>query len=146
MNLSKKTTRLILSVTAGIGLLTAIYLSIAKLANSREMCIEGFGDCWSVNNSIYSELFGIPIALFGAGAYIAVLVLLFLETRTRFWMVNGPLVLFGITLLGVLLSGYLTYLEIAVINAVCPFCVISALVMVLLFFFNVGRLVKDSNE
>jgi uncharacterized membrane protein len=144
MNLSNKINRLILSVTAAIGLFTAIYLTIAKLANSQEMCIEGFGDCWTVNNSIYSELFGIPIALFGAGAYLSVLLLLWLETRNSFWKSNGPLLLFGITLLGVLLSGYLTYIEIAVIEAICPFCVLSAIAMVLLFIFNVGRLVKVS--
>jgi uncharacterized membrane protein len=144
MNFSNKINRLILSVTAGIGLLTAIYLTIAKLANSQEMCIEGFGDCWTVNNSIYSELFGIPIALFGAGAFLSVLILLWLETRDLFWKTNGPLMLFGITLLGVLLSGYLTYIEIAVIRAICPFCVLSAIAMVLLFIFNVGRLVKVS--
>jgi uncharacterized membrane protein len=145
MNFSNKIYRLILSVTAGVGLITAIYLTIAKLAKSQEMCIEGFGDCWTVNNSIYSELFGIPIALFGAGAYLSVLVLLWLETRNPFWKSNGPLLLFGITLSGVLLSGYLTYIEVAVINAICPFCVLSAIAMVLLFIFNVGRLVKVSD-
>jgi uncharacterized membrane protein len=145
MNLSNKVNRLILSITAAIGLFTAIYLTIAKLANSQEMCIEGFGDCWTVNNSIYSELFGIPIALFGAGAYVSILVLLWLETRNSFWKSNSPLLLFGITLLGVLLSGYLTYIEIAVIEAICPFCVLSAIAMVLLFIFNVGRLVKVSD-
>jgi uncharacterized membrane protein len=145
MNFSEKTNIKILTVTASVGLLTAIYLTIAKLANSQDMCIQGFGDCWTVNNSIYSEFFGIPIALFGAAAFLSILILLWLETRNQFWKTNGRLLLFGITLLGVLLSGYLTYIEIAVIEAICPFCVISAIAMVLLFIFNVGRLVKVSD-
>jgi uncharacterized membrane protein len=145
MNLSNKTSRLILAGTAGVGLFTAIYLTIAKLANSQEMCLEGFGDCWTVNNSMYSEFLGIPIALFGAGAYASILALLWMETQHKFWMTNGPLLLFGITLMGVLLSGYLTYIEIAVIEAICPFCVVSAVAMVILFFLNIGRLVKVSD-
>jgi uncharacterized membrane protein len=51
------------------------------------MCIEGFGDCWTVNNSIYSEFLGIPIALFGVGAYLSILVLLWMEDPNQFWMV-----------------------------------------------------------
>ena len=142
MNLSNKTNRLILAVTSGIGLITAIYLTIAKLAKSQEMCLEGFGDCWTVNNSVYSEFLGIPIAIFGAGAFLTILVLLWLENRNQFWMVNSPLLMFGVTLIGVLLSAYLTYIEVAVIQAICPFCVISAIAMVILFIFNVSRLVK----
>jgi uncharacterized membrane protein len=145
MNLSNKSSRLILMVTSGIGLLTAIYLTIAKLAKSQEMCLEGFGDCWTVNNSIYSEFLGIPIALFGAGAFLSILVLLWIENRNQFWKSNAPLLIFGVTLLGVLLSAYLTYIEVAVIQAICPFCVISAIAMVILFIINVSRLVKVSD-
>jgi uncharacterized membrane protein len=142
MNLSGKTGRYLLAGIAGIGFITSIYLTIAKLANSQEMCLENFGDCWTVNNSIYSEFLGIPIAIFGAGAYLSILVLLWMETRNEFWVFNGPLLLFGITLMGVLIHGYLTYIEVAVIDAICPFCVLSAVTMVLLFSLNIGRLVK----
>jgi uncharacterized membrane protein len=88
------------------------------------MCLEGIGDCWTVNNSMYSEFLGIPVALFGAAAYLSILGLLWLEVRNSFWSSNSPLMLFGITLFGVLISGYLTYIEVAVIHAVCPFCVV----------------------
>jgi uncharacterized membrane protein len=47
---------------------------------------------------------------------------------------------FGLTIVGVLFSAYLTYLEIAVIRAICPFCVLSAIVMLLLFAYNLTRL------
>jgi uncharacterized membrane protein len=145
MTLTEKTNRLILSGTSGVGLLTAVYLTMAKLTNSREMCLEGIGDCWTVNNSMYSEFLGIPVALFGAAAYLSILGLLWLEGRNSFWSSNSPLMLFGITLFGVLISGYLTYIEVAVIHAVCPFCVLSAIAMVILFVINTIRLVKVSN-
>jgi uncharacterized membrane protein len=37
------------------------------------------------------------------------------------------------TLIGVMYSAYLTYLELFVINEICPWCVASALVMTALF-------------
>ena len=51
---------------------------------------------------------------------------------------GGPLLtlipfLFGITLFGFLYSLYLTYIELFVIFAICPFCVVSAIVMSVMF-------------
>jgi uncharacterized membrane protein len=52
-----------------------------------------------------------------------------------------PLAVFGISLIGVLYSAYLTYLELFVILAVCKWCVASAVIMVVFFLlslFEVG--------
>lgn len=43
------------------------------------------------------------------------------------------LALFGMSLVGVLFSLYLTYLEVFVIEAVCAWCLTSALLMTLMF-------------
>jgi len=120
-------------VTAMIGLAVSIYLYIIKISNDKSLCIQGVGDCWSVNNSPYSEMYGIPIALLGALAYISIIGVLIFERKFPIFSQNSPYLLFGITLTGILYSIYLTYLEIAVIKAICPFCVISALAMVVLF-------------
>lgn len=133
-------------IAALIGLLDSIYLTIAKLLNSKAMCIEGLGDCWSVNNSPYSEIAGIPIAIFGALTYLAILALLFLENRSEFWQSNASTAIFGITLVGVLYSAYLTYIEIAVLRAICPFCVVSAILMTILFIGSVLRLFQFQVE
>ena len=49
----------------------------------------------------------------------------------RDWPIGetAPLLIFGLSLIGVLYSAYLTYLELFVIHAVCPWCVVSALIM-----------------
>jgi len=133
-------------MTAFIGLVTSIYLTVMKFTNNQGMCLEGLGDCWSVNNSIYSEFIGIPIALFGVGAYLSIISLLWVETRSVFWENNAPMLLFGVTLAGVIISGYLTYVEVAILEAICPFCVVSALAMVILFLVNTSRLVNTSDE
>ncbi len=53
------------------------------------------------------------------------------------------MLLFGITLVGVLYSAYLTYVELAILHAVCPYCVVSAIVMVILFVAMLIRLKED---
>jgi uncharacterized membrane protein len=146
MSAQNRITRWLAAGTAIIGLLTAIYLTIAKITGSREMCLEGIGDCWSVNNSIYSEFLGIPVAIFGAGAYLSILVIMWLETKNAFWKTNAIYFLFAITLMGLLFSAYLTYVEVAILNAICPFCVVSAIAMVVLFAIVVNRLIKSQAE
>lgn len=128
---------------AGIGLLDSLYLTWVKLAHAQVYC-GGSSQCDTVNNSPYAEVAGIPVALLGMGAYLAVIVLLYLESRSGFWRENAKLIVFGISLAGVLYSAYLTYLEIAVIHAICPYCVVSAVVMLLLFGLSIIRLVVQA--
>lgn len=139
------TLRLVSLVVAGIGLIDAIYLTWVKLAHTQVFC-GGYGGCETVASSPYAEIGGIPIALFGAGAYLVILVLLSLEGNSVFWKENSPLLIFGITLAGVLYSAYLTYLEIAVIHAICPYCVVSAVAMLTLFILGLLRLVQNMAE
>jgi uncharacterized membrane protein len=128
-------------IVAGIGLLDALYLSYVKIINSQVYC--GTSEqCDIVNNSSYSEIGGIPIAYLGLGAYLVILALLLLERRSPFWKENSPLALFGISLAGVIYSAYLTYIEIAVLHAICPYCVVSAIAMLFLFIIAIFRLVQ----
>ena len=128
---------------AVVGLFDAIYLSWIKLAHQTAIC-STIGDCETVNNSIYSELGGIPIALLGAGMYWIILSLLLLENRFKFLQVHGQEILFGLTFLGVLFSAWLTYVEIAILKAICPFCVISAFAMLVLLVLTIMRLFEPN--
>ncbi len=122
-----------------IGLLDSIYLSWIKLSGTTALC-GGVGDCESVNNSIYSEINGIPIAFLGAGAYLLILGILLVESQlgaNADWPVMS---MFGLSLIGVLYSIYLTYIEIAVLRAICPYCVVSAIVITLLLAISIVRL------
>ena len=132
-------------LAGGIGLLDALYLSWSKLAHQQVIC-GTYKGCETVNSSPYAEISGIPIALLGVGAYIAILVVLYLESRNSFWQVNGPLAIFVISLAGTLFSAYLTYLEVAVIHAVCFYCVVSAIAMTVVFAVTILRLVNPQAE
>ncbi len=121
-------------------------VGLADVTHQEARCIAGLGDCFTVQTSRYAAMFGIPVAVFGAGAYLVIIALLLMESRKGFWEDNAGLGVFGVTLLGVLFSGYLTYLEIAVIHAICPFCVLSAVAMLILFVVSIVRLAMPERE
>ncbi|HLE73407.1 MAG TPA: vitamin K epoxide reductase family protein [Anaerolineales bacterium] len=124
-----------------IGLVDSIYLTYVKLVSSG-LCVAGEG-CEIVNSSIYSQINGIPVAALGAVAYASMLVVLLLEDRVNFIEFNSPLIVFGMSLFGVLYSAYLTYLEIYVIRAICPFCVLSAVVLSIMLVLSGVRLQRS---
>ncbi len=123
---------------AVLGLLDSIYLVWVKYTGTYALC-GPLGNCESVNSSQYSEIFGIPISLLGAGAFAIMIVLLLLENRGQIWSEFSSMVVFGMSLIGVLYSIYLTYIEVAVLKAICPYCVISALILVILLLLSGKR-------
>ncbi|MBI5934031.1 MAG: vitamin K epoxide reductase family protein [Chloroflexi bacterium] len=126
-----------------IGILVSIYMTVYKITNLTVMC-GGSGDCEVVNASKYSEVFGgFPVAGVGVIGYLTILGLHLLEMRGKLSRENATLGLFGITLIGFLFTAYLVYIEIAVIKALCPFCVTSQVVMTLIFIVSVIRLIKS---
>jgi uncharacterized membrane protein len=84
-----------------------------------------------VQSSPYAKLGGVPVAIVGLAGYLAVLASLALPDRalTAF-----------LALVGAGFSAYLTYLELAVIDAVCQWCVASAVIMTALALASVARL------
>lgn len=122
-----------------LGLVVASYLVYIKYNPTSSLCT-GVGGCASVNTSTYSELMGFPVAAYGAAAFIFLVSVLLLETCLGLLRQWGPLLVFGVSLAGTLYSAYLTYIEIAVIDAVCPYCVTSAVVMTLIFLASIFRL------
>lgn len=132
-------------ILAILGLLDSIYLTWVKFSGKYALC-GPIGNCESVNTSQYSEVFGIPIALLGAGAYLVVIILLLVEGRSSFWAEYSPIFVFGMSLIGVIYSIYLTYIEVAILNAICPYCVISAIILVLLLILSSIRLMRSLEE
>jgi uncharacterized membrane protein len=126
-------------VLALVGLVDSAYLAYMKLTNQLASC-SNLGDCETVNSSRYSEIGGVPIALLGAAAYLVILGAVALDQPGSRWAESGRYAFFGLSLVGTLYSLYLTYLEVFVLRAVCPFCVASAVVMILLFVLSIVRL------
>lgn len=90
-----------------------------------------FGGCEQVTTSVYSEIFGIPVALLGAmyyGFIFSLSLYSYLASKKQIIKIAGYF-----TTVGLLCSVYLVYLMAVVINAFCFYCVISALSSTLLF-------------
>ncbi|GAB4488647.1 MAG: hypothetical protein Fur0016_14650 [Anaerolineales bacterium] len=128
---------------AALGALVSIYMTIYKLTDNNTMCL-GSGSCATVNESAYSEIFGIPVALVGVGGYFAILAVLLLEKygKNRFFKENGLLAIFGLGVGGFGFTLYLVYVEAFILKAWCPFCVVSQITMTILFIITIIRLVR----
>jgi uncharacterized membrane protein len=114
-----------LSLTlAVLGSAVAAYLSVVHYNRGALVC--GVGDCHTVQSSAFAELAGVPVALLGLGLFLS-LVALGLLRRRGTNQATPTIAAFAVALAGTIYSGYLTYLEVAVIGAVCQWCVISAL-------------------
>jgi uncharacterized membrane protein len=138
----KKNT-LISLIAAIIGALDAAYLTWVKLSHNEKLCAPGLGDCFTVNTSRYSEVYGIPIAIFGLAAFLTIIFILLWESRIPFLQENGSLALFGISLVGVIYSAYLSYIEEFVLHAWCPYCVLSAIMILTIFIASIFRLKEE---
>ena len=126
-----------------IGLAVSIYMTVFKLTGNEKMCI-GNGGCSVVNDSPYAAINGIPVAAFGVGGYLAILLVLIFEKKAgKFFKQNATMLTFGLTLIGFLFTLYLIFLEIFVIKALCPFCLTSQVAMTFLFIISVIRLIKQ---
>jgi uncharacterized membrane protein len=126
-----------------IGLLVSIYMTIYKVTSNDNMCV-GSQDCSVVNASKYSEVNGIPVAVIGAIGYTALLVILWLERKIGFFKDNGSMIFFGVSLLGFFFTLWLVYVEVALVNAYCPFCITSQISMTLIFILSVIRVVRQT--
>ena len=125
-----------------LGLLVSIYMTIYKVTNNESMCI-GSGGCSIVNASGYSEVRGIPVAVFGVLGYLSILALLYLENKSEFFQTNGGMLQFAVTLAGFLFTVWLIYVEVALIKAYCPFCITSQVTMTIIFILTVIRVIKQ---
>lgn len=125
-----------------LGTIDSIYLLVYKYTSNDKLCL-GSGDCATVNYSPYSEIYGIPVALLGIIGYVIMLAILALEPHWELAREHGRLALFGVSLVGLLFSAYLTYIEAAILHAYCPFCVASAIIITILFALATIRLIKS---
>jgi len=53
------------------------------------------------------------------------------------------LMIFGMALTGFLFTVWLVYVEVAILKALCPFCVTSQIAMTLIFIIAVMRLIRQ---
>jgi uncharacterized membrane protein len=124
---------MLIAMLALSGVFLATYLTLYKLGIIGTLAC-AVGSCETVNTSRYARFLGLPVAAWGIGFYVAVFAVALAGIQERFADVRAvSLVLVALSGWGVLFSAYLTYLELFVIDAICMWCVGSALLVAVLF-------------
>jgi uncharacterized membrane protein len=130
---SERALRLVGAVIATVGIGVATYITVADSGGGAPTCLAGGHGCATVANSSYSHIAGVNVAVFGIVGYVLLLAAAAIPGDPgRFGGLLMALVGFGF-------SAYLTYLELFVINAICQWCVASAVLMTLLLLVNAAR-------
>ena len=133
--------KIISIVLAVIEVGIAGYLTYADVLHAPVVCTKGgFWNCDAVQTSSYAYIGPIPVAVLGLAGALGILLVLILESFVPFFAARGRLLVFGMGLFGLVMSGYLTAVEAFVLHAWCIWCVGSAITMVLLFILSFVRL------
>lgn len=135
--MSKITPTLLLILILAFSLLgfsDALFLFLKKIAGGPIPCFVGTG-CDTVASSPYSNMFGIPLSLYGVGFYllIGICALLYLDTKKALFM----RLILPLTALGFLMSAYFIYVQKFLIGAFCVYCIISAIISTILFVLGI---------
>lgn len=136
-----------LSVLAWGGFFVSGFLTIAHYWNLTVPCASGVAACEKVQNSPYSMLLGVPVALLGLVGYTFLILLAALRTYPAVDRIR-PIVRAGLIVaaLGTAFSIYLQYTSFAIIGAGCTWCITSAVIMVLTLVLMAFLSQNDSLE
>jgi len=137
---------MIVAALALAGIFISLYLTLYKLGVIGELTCS-IGSCETVNTSKWSTFLHLPVAAWGLLFYSEVFVISLLGTMPRFE--NEPLVsilLVADAGIGVLFSAWLTYLELAVIHAICIWCVTSAAIVLTILVVSIADLSESRAE
>jgi uncharacterized membrane protein len=120
---------------AVVGGAVATYLTVVHYAHVSPICTSG--GCEKVQQSSYATAGGVPVAVLGLVAYLALL----LTTAVR----GVPAALAGavIALAGAAFSGYLLWAQLARIHAICQWCVGNDVVIAVVAILCIARVLTE---
>ncbi|HEU5253932.1 MAG TPA: vitamin K epoxide reductase family protein [Solirubrobacterales bacterium] len=132
---SESNLRRAIAFVATLGVGVATYIAVEAAGGDAPTCLAGSTGCATVAKSSYSHVAGVNIAVFGIVGYVLLLAsAFFANDLARF---GGFVVALG----GFGYSVFLTYVELFKIEAICQWCIASAVLMTILFLLNATRLV-----
>ena len=132
--MTERQLRAAVGVLALLGLGIAAYLTYVHYAGGSTFCVAGGGGCEKVQESEYAKVAGVPVALLGLLAYAGILATAVLPGPT------AAAVGAAIAVAGVAFSAWLLYAQLALIDAVCQWCVANDVVITLAAIAAVWRL------
>lgn len=124
-----------IAAAALVGGAIAAYLTYVHYSHTAPICVNG--GCETVQKSKYAELSGVPVALLGLCAYVAIIA----TTAVR-----GTAAVFAGVLLsfvGVAFSGYLLWAQLGPIGAICQWCLGNDIVITVVAVLCVARMLTE---
>jgi uncharacterized membrane protein len=119
------------------GAAVAGYVLVSRWTDSGLIC--STGGCETVQSSDYAELLGVPVAAFGVVGYLLIAALAaFGSPRAR-----GATA--AVAVGAAAFSGYLLVVQLAVIDAVCDWCVANDLISSLVAVLALARLLQPDD-
>jgi uncharacterized membrane protein len=135
--------RMVVAALALIGAFVSTYLLLFKLGVVGTLICGVEGGCDIVQASRFAYFFGVPVAALGLAGYLAIFAVALAGTRPdlahRRWV---PVALLGLTGGAFAFSVYLSAISGLVIGAWCEWCLVSASMATLAFFFSAPELRK----
>lgn len=127
-------------VIAFLGFLDATYLAVEHFKGTIPPCTILQG-CEKVTTSEYSVIWGVPVALVGSIYYLLVIVLsvMFLDLKNEKYFLYASY----LTIFGFLAAIYFVFIQLAIIKAICIYCMFSALTSTLLFIIGLLVILKS---
>lgn len=126
---------LLIAGLALVGLAFASYLTYLDYSRAQVTFCEVGSGCDTVRESEYVTLLSVPVALLGIVGYLAIISVALGPFSSRFKKAS----LAAMATIGFVFSAYLTYLELFVIHAICPYCVASACTLTAIFLLLLLR-------
>ena len=133
--MSDRALRLVMAglATATVGI--AAYLVHAHYTGGSVVC--STGGCETVQQSRYAEIFGVPVALVGLLGSLAIMLSL-VRSDLR-WRAAG----LALAVSGLFFAVYLIVVQVAVLGAVCQWCMANDVMLALLAGLAAWRAVAD---
>lgn len=121
----------LIPLVALAGLAVAAYLAYVEMTLSDAVC-GAVGNCNTVQQSDYARIFGVPIGVIGLFGYSLIVLVWAYSRFVSDKQANS--VIWLLSLVGVIFSVYLTFLEPFVIGATCLWCLSSAVMILALLW------------
>lgn len=121
----------VIFILALVGVLDTLYLTKGAFSKDGVVCLIDEG-CDIVTTSVYSTWGGFPVVLVGLAFYLFVAVLSALIYYKKIPK-SAILYLRAVTPIALGVSLWFTYVQIFVLEAICEYCILSALLSTALF-------------
>ena len=130
--MSERALRLAVAGLSLVGAGIAAYLVFVRYTGGTLACTTG--GCETVQSSEYAEVLGVPVAVIGLAGYLLILASALVPGEV------GAAAGAALALAGISFSVYLVYVQVALIDAICQWCIASDAVMAPLFAATALRL------